>query len=250
MAATSEDALEMNRPRDRLSRAVLSGFVATGAMTVLLIFAYGVAGLLAPPRADTPVLLRWTWGLANNTVTEQTQTGFPIAVALHFAAGLVFALAYALFVEPRLSGPGWRRGMLFSLAPWALSLLAFLPAVGGGFLGLSLGAGPLPIFGNLVLHLTYGAVLGQAYASEGLQTESGEAGSREEMRILAHDERAMATGIVAGIAVGGVVGWLGGGFLLPGNPPLVTAIIGAILGSVAGAFVGSFLGLSPPREEG
>ncbi|MGH2707380.1 MAG: DUF6789 family protein, partial [Actinomycetota bacterium] len=244
MAATSEDALGTSQPRQRLSRALVSGFVATGAMTVVLVFAYGAASLVGSPGADTPVLLRWMWGLANNAVTEETQTGFPIAVALHFGAGVVFALVYALLAEPRLSGPGWRRGMVFSLALWVLSLLAFLPAVGGGFLGLRLGAGPLPILGNLVLHLTYGAVLGLAYASERLQTESGQTVNRQELAILAHNERAMAVGIVAGTVVGGVVGWLGGGILLPASQPLVATVIGAIFGSVAGAFIGSFAGLS------
>jgi hypothetical protein len=249
MAATSEGALGRSSPRERLARAVLSGFVATGAMTVVLVLAYGAAILVGPPRADTPLLARWMWGLANNTVTDQTGSDFPVAVALHFGAGIAFALAYAVLAEPRLRGPGWRRGMLFSLAPWALSVLVFLPAVGGGFLGLRLGAGPLPILGNLVLHLAYGAVLGHAYASERLQTESGRAGSGEELAILAHDERVMAMGVIAGMAVGGVAGWLGSAVLAPGSRPLVTTVIGAILGSVAGAFIGSFAGLSPPRSE-
>ena len=34
----------------------------------------------------------------------------------------------ARFVEFRLSGPGWRRGMLCALVPWIFSLLILLPA--------------------------------------------------------------------------------------------------------------------------
>ncbi|MGH7425663.1 MAG: hypothetical protein ACREJP_05805, partial [Candidatus Methylomirabilales bacterium] len=124
------------------SGALLSGFVATGLMTIILVAAYLVAGFLGSPGRESPILARWLWALANNTVTERAHTAFPIAVALQFVSGLFWALVYAAAAEPRLKGPGWRRGLTFSLFPWVLSLLVFLPAVGGGALGLHLGAGP------------------------------------------------------------------------------------------------------------
>ena len=53
--------------------------------------------------------------------------------------------------------------MQFALIPAAVP--HHLPAAdGGGLLGMNIGAGPLPILGNLILHLVYGAVLGSAYA--------------------------------------------------------------------------------------
>ena len=55
--------------------------------------------------------------------------------------------------------------MEFALLPWLVSLVIFMPLLGGGILGLSLGAGPLPIVGNLVLHALYGAVLGVVWGS-------------------------------------------------------------------------------------
>lgn len=55
---------------------------------------------------------------------------------------------------------------MFSLIPWAFSLVVFLPLVGGGFLGLGLGAGPLPILGNLLLHAVYGVTLGSVLGLE------------------------------------------------------------------------------------
>ena len=42
-------------------------------------------------------------------------------------------------------------------------MIIFLPLAGGGLLGLGLGAGPLPILGNLLVHLVYGVTLGFLY---------------------------------------------------------------------------------------
>jgi hypothetical protein len=243
MASSSEQA---RRQADLLSAAVLAGFVATGLMTVVLSLAYAGALALGSSSPQAPALLRWMWGLANNTITERTQTAVPIAVGLHFASGIATAVVYAL-VEPRLRGPGWRRGMVFSLAPWILSLVVFLPATGGGLLGLRLGAGPLPILGNLILHLVYGATLGQIYGPGGgrVQTDTGQAENISDALVLSRDQRAIALGIVVGLVVGGALGWLGHVLLGLGTRPLMALVLGAIAGSTAGALVGSFLGLSP-----
>jgi hypothetical protein len=226
-----------------MPRAVVSGFVATGAMTLILVPAYFLALSLGAPGPQATTLQRWLWGLANNTLTQATETTFPAAVGLHFATGMVWALIYAALAEPRLRGPAWRRGLLFSLAPWALSLVVFFPAVGGGLFGFGLGAGPLPIVGNLIVHVVYGVVLGIVYgpASDRFQTETGEATNPDEVRILKSVERSIALGIVVGLALGGLVGGLSS-FLLAGTP-VVMAVLGAIGGSLAGATIGSFWGM-------
>ena len=100
------------------------------------------------------------WALVNNPVAERTADGVLLAIGANLAMGLLLALVYARYVEPRLSGASWWRGMQFALVPWLLSLIIFLPLMGGGLLGMNIGAGPLPILGNLILHLVYGAVLG------------------------------------------------------------------------------------------
>lgn len=229
----------------RVLRAILPGFVATGLVTVIIALAYVSAGALGSSDPQAHALLRWMWGLANNPVTEETQTTFPIVVMLHFAAGLAGAVIYALVVEPRLKGPALRRGILFSLVLWVLSLVAFLPAVGGGLLGLGLGAGPLPIVGNLILHLIYGATLGQLYGPAGdhFQTESGE-GNVAERSVLARVERTMALGVIAGLVLGGAAGLLSNVLFGLGGGIAVATLLGAIAGSVAGSFLGSFLSLS------
>src|SRR5207247_9080454 len=87
------------------------------------------------------------------------------ATAVFFLGGLLWAVLYGFVAEPRLSGTSWERGVKFALIPWVLSLVIFLPLVGGGILGMSLGAGPLPLLGNLILHVVYGAILGFVYGS-------------------------------------------------------------------------------------
>ncbi|MGH2767993.1 MAG: DUF6789 family protein [Actinomycetota bacterium] len=227
-----------------LPRAVVSGFVATGAMTSLIVLTYWIAESLGSPEPQAPILQRWLWGLANNALTERTGTALPAALAGHFLSGLVWALVYALLAEPRLSGPGWRRGVIYSFGPWILSLVAFFPAVGGGPLGLGLGAGPLPIAGNLALHLVYGAALGWLYAptSERFQTESGEAAHAGDVQLMAEEQRWIASGVVAGLVVGAAAGWLASFFM--SAQPLIATVLGAVGGSVGGAFVGSFRGLT------
>lgn len=230
-----------------IERAVISGFIATVLMTSVFAVAYGLAALFGSNSAQAPLLLRWTWGLAHNTVTAHAQTAVPIVVLLHFVFGIAWALGYAGLGEPRLRGPGWRRGVLFAPLPWTLSLVVFLPAVGGGFLGLGLGAGPLPIVGNLVLHLVYGATLGHLYPRESDRAliEEGATVSADEVRILARAQHQTAQGIIAGLLGGALVGWVGQTAFAPGQSVLLALTIGALGGSAVGGLIGSFAGLSP-----
>jgi len=234
------------RGADWLARAVTSGFFATVLTTVVFLIAYWIAAAVGSPNASAPIFLRWTWALANNVVTREVQTALPLAVLLHFLAGIALAVVYAALAEPRLSGPGWRRGLLFSLLPWALSLVVFLPIVGGGFLGLGLGAGPLPIVGNLILHLVYGATLGQLCLPESDHPvgEHVEAIGLAELAALVQARRTMAAGIIFGLLLGALVGLLLGIAFAPGLGPLLPLLYGAIIGSALGALFGSFWGLS------
>src|SRR6266571_2736819 len=116
-----------------LVRAINAGFIATAVMMVVMLVAYGAAALFGSQDTAAPFLLRWLWALAYNPVTDYTRNALALALLLHFVAGLGWAIAYAWLAEPRLHGAGWRRGVQFSLLPWVLSLVVFLPVVGGGF---------------------------------------------------------------------------------------------------------------------
>jgi hypothetical protein len=131
--------------------------------------------------------------------------------------------------------------MQFSLVPWLLSLIIFLPFMGGGVLGMGIGAGPLPILGNLILHLVYGAVLGSAYAEA---AEDWLDDTEVDHLNAAAAERGAAIGLVAGLVPGLVLGWL----VAPAFDDLVgrpaTGIGVAFIGAVIGLAIGSFAGMS------
>jgi hypothetical protein len=228
------------QPReDWLRTGVLSGFLATFAMTIALLVAYGIATGIGSQTGNT--LQRWSWALVHNPVAERTADGVMLAIGANLAVGLILALAYARFVEPPLDGPGWWKGLRFSLIPWLLSLAIFLPLMGGGFFGLDVGAGPLPIIGNLLLHLVYGAVLGTIYAEP---AEDWLDDTQVDHEHAASAERGAAIGVAIGLPAGFVIGWLiAPGFEnVAGRPE--TAFVGLAVGSFAG------MGRSQPPTTG
>jgi hypothetical protein len=62
-----------------------------------------------------------------------------------------------------LPGPPWVRGLLFAALPTAASALALLPLLGGGPLGLGLGAGLWPLAGEAARNALFGLGLGVLY---------------------------------------------------------------------------------------
>jgi hypothetical protein len=230
-------------PRVSTLAAISAGFVATVAMTVVLLGSYLVVRALGAHEASGIQL--WFWALTHNAVVDFT-TGSPyLLVALHFCFGIAWAVAYAAFAEPRLTGPGWRRGLVFSLLPWLGSVLVFLPVVGGGPFGLALGAGPLPVLGNLVLHLVYGGVLGELCsraAAEGLPNEVA-----DQLASMLRAQRGAAIGLgggtVMGLLIGVIIARLFRLELVPTTDiamPLTGAVVGASLGILIGSMVGAY----------
>ncbi len=48
---------------------------------------------------------------------------------IHVGTGISLGLVYALFFAPRLPGPGWLRGALFSLLPWVFAITLLGPSL-------------------------------------------------------------------------------------------------------------------------
>jgi hypothetical protein len=226
------------RREDWLTDGLVSGFVATFIMSVALVAAYGISAAIG--NSGDSGIAQAFYALANNLVTERTADQVALALAANLAIGLVLAVIYAYFAEPMLSGPGWRRGMVFSLIPWLLSILVFLPLVGGGMLGLGLGAGILPIVGNLILHLIYGAVLGYVYC---LTLDHGLEPTESERRNAAKAERGAAIGVIAGLVLGVIGGWLLSPQLAGDLGQGAVLVAGALIGAAGGLAAGSFLGM-------
>jgi hypothetical protein len=243
-------------------RAMLSGFVASVVMLAGFAVAYAVAwGLVMLLPAGVPVvgvLGQWFSGLTNNALTDLARPNLYAAVAVYLAGGIFWALLYAAVFAPRLRGPHWYRGAIYALVPWLFSLLVFLPLVGGGILGLALGAGPLPIIGNLILHLIYGPTMAEVYAHGDLLLD-GDRHVPTAVDVSANRgaETGAAAGMVLGTIAGGVAGILAavmGGSMIPGTAavagelaanPLAIVLGAALVGGALGALAGSLLGIVP-----
>ncbi len=240
----------MSPTASRVYDAIVSGFVATMAMSLVLLLAYLIGGKLGSIDHDASFVANWLWYLTHNRVAATANDTLVAAIAINTIMGLIWACVYMFYFDDSLRArgvqSGWRRGMLFSLLPWALSLVVFLPLVGGGFLGFGIGAGPLPILGNLILHLVYGATLGGFHAL-------GDVTQQNRVHLFEHEanrddgERGAALGIVVGTTLGLVIGALHGAVVIDGtvlaSPVLVMLCLGAFLGA-AGALVGSMLALN------
>ncbi len=228
---------------DWLGTALLSGFAATTAMSVAALVAYATALGLGEPTGNA--IQRWLSALVHNDVMEHIHASLLGAVGINLAAGVVWALFFAGGAHDRLRAlPGWARGVIFTLPLYLLSLVVFLPIVGAGFFGTRIGAGPLPVIGNLILHLVYGATLGAIYRLDGA-ADTARANDPIVRRMLRQAE----TGTGLGISLGAVIG---GGALLAvtlfagsGMMDVIGASVGgAVVGAALGAVLGSMLGLT------
>jgi hypothetical protein len=243
-------------------RAIVSGFSASAVMLFGYMIAYGLATLLAsvPLTAEkrgADMMRTWLYALTHNPVIDWGVASLYVAVAAYFVGGLLWALVYARLAEPYLRGPGWWRGVVFSLIPAAVSLVVVLPLLGGGLAGMGLGAGPLPLLGNLLLHALYGATLGLIYGPFGdLSAETFQPDTPEEFAAMAHAERTAARAALVGGVIGVAIG------LLPalatgldqqatvlGVSPVAFMLATVLSGVTLGALVGSLVGLPSMDHE-
>ena len=198
-------------------------------------------------RLPVPILAGWFRGLTNNPLIDTAGPILYAATAVFFLGGLVWALLYGLIFEPRLHGPGWMRGLRFALIPWLFSLAVFLPLVGGGIFGLNLGAGPLPLLGNLILHAVYGTILGTVYGTaESVFDRPLHRGQSEDLLAGRLAELGAARGMGIGLALGVALGVVGAALVpqltgMQGGSvnPLAMVVAVGLTGAAFGGFVGS-----------
>lgn len=224
---------------DWFRASLLSGFVATFAMTATVTLGYGIAKGIGEPGGNT--IQRWAAGLTDNRLTSDISDRFLLVMLANLVFGLTWALSYARLIGPVIQRAGWRSGALFSIIPWILSVCVFFPIAGAGFLGSDLDAGPFPVIGNLIVHLVFGAVLGSMY---GIEMEAGLDDTRSDRYAAATAERGAAIGLAAGGVLGAIGGWLlADQFDRLATQPVI-AIAGALSGAAVGALLGSFAGMA------
>lgn len=242
-------------PADWSARAVVAGFCGAVAMLFALLLAYGFAVVAA--RASLPEPLRgWLFALTHNPLTDLAGDNLYVVAGAHFLLAIGLALVYARFVEPVMGGPGWVRGVVFALIPWLASILVVLPVGGGGIAGLAIGAGPLPLLGNLILNLTYGAVLGATYGPLGEAPADSWLGDgpadapstvhRREARTVRWTAIGAAIGLAAALVA--VQLDLGSHAIRLGVPPAAVILSWVLFGGAVGSFVGSLAGAAPTES--
>jgi hypothetical protein len=221
--------------KERFGPAVISGFVATTAMAITALIAYGLA--LGVGAANGNLFQQWLYALTHNPVTENVRSSLLAVVGLDLAAGIVWALVFACDANDRLIAfPGWLRGILFALPPAILSLIVFLPLVGGGVFGVKIGAGPLPVIGNIILHLVYGAVLGGMFVLDGNIDHTGKSDPAMEATL-----RQAESGAGWGVLLGALLG--GGGTLLVTLLVTTSSAADVAGATIGGAAIGAALGV-------
>ena len=224
-----------------VSRAFVAGFVASVAM--LAAFGVAFAASLVLGSLPFPVAGEWFRGLTSNPLINLARPNVYLATGVFLVGGLLWAIIYGVVAERRLRGPGWERGVIFALVPWLFSLIVFMPIVGGGVLGMDLGAGPLPAIGNLILHLIYGAVLGAVYGVGDSMPDGPPDG--DDVWASPRSQVGAARGVLIGLGFGILAGLVAA--LVPhltgsqalGINPLSLVPVLALVGAAFGGLYGS-----------
>ncbi len=144
----------------RLETALMAGLLATATTSLaldLLLYTLTAFEMAAPAAALV--------GLGH--VVGQRLGGRPFmllagGISVYVVLQLGWAILYA-HVERWLPRPDWLGGLVFALLPLAFSLLVVLPALGAGVAGWGLGAGPVPLLGEVLRHALYGWALATSY---------------------------------------------------------------------------------------
>lgn len=136
-------------------RAILAGFVATMAMTMLIY----MAPKMGMPNMDIAGMLG---SMLNGGQPPSAMSGpWWVGMLIHFMMGTVlFPLLYAYVVYGLLSGKPLVRGLIWGVILWAMMQMGPLPMMGKGFFASSTPQPFLFVLGTLMGHLVYGAILG------------------------------------------------------------------------------------------
>jgi membrane protein DedA with SNARE-associated domain len=147
----------------RLETALLAGFLATVEVLLtvnVLLYALGWLGVNRPEWALMQLVDRGAPLYSEGDVTRFFLHLTFVVVLANAACALVYGLAVR---EAPLDG-AWLRGLAFAPLPLSISLLGLIPYLGAGPLGADLGAGLLPIAGEVLRNLLFGVALAITYA--------------------------------------------------------------------------------------
>jgi membrane-associated protein len=162
----------------KIEAAVLAGLVATIEMGTVQIIVLEIFTELPASLPERVLRALVSLSPTGHGVLPSPLTA-PVAGLLFVPAGVFWAIIYALWIEPRLHGPDWLKGMAFSLMPTVFSWLVVFPSLGAGPLGLRLDVGQLLVASETVRHAAYGVALGLTYPM--LLLAGGSSGKPDDM---------------------------------------------------------------------
>lgn len=199
-------ASSLRTPRaDWFYRSLLAGACATAGMLGMFYILYYLTVMVARSLnpAGLDLMARhsgyFTSGLAHDSLTALSNGGVWVGMLAHACIGMMLALAYGKFAEPRLPGHGWSKGLLFAMPLWLLSVAAFMPLMGISITALNVGF-------SFLLHATYGLLLGVLFGGVGdyrMSTDAAQTpGDVRESKVM---ERGAARGVLRGTVLGLVI---------------------------------------------
>jgi membrane-associated protein len=174
----------------KIEAAVLAGLLAMVETATVQIIVLAVFTELPTSLPERALLAMVSLSGAGHGILPSPLTA-PVAGLLFVPAGIFWAIVYALWIEPRLRGPDWLKGTVFSIVPTGISWLVILPLLGAGPLGLWLDVGTVLAASELVRHAVYGLALGLTYPilmlARGSSDVTGDVALQPEL-LLAHHE--------------------------------------------------------------
>lgn len=146
----------MSLQHANVRRAAVAGLIGTAAMTALwqAEMQLGLANLAVGDILSNLL----------SVITAHTVLGPLMGWVLHFAAGILLALLYAVWAGPRRHVPiAW--GLLYGVMIFLVAQVVFMPLVGAGLFSRG---DPAMLIGSLVGHLVYGGLVGLIYGAPAL----------------------------------------------------------------------------------
>ena len=138
----------------KIIKGIISGFVATVALTLLMILKKTMGVM---PALD-PVHMLADMAAQNIGIEPNLAIGW----VMHFVIGsIAWGGAFAVLNELLPSQSQIVKGIILGIAAWLLMMIGPMPMSGAGLFGLKIGL-MAPVM-TLVFHLVFGVVLGATY---------------------------------------------------------------------------------------
>ena len=145
-------------------KLIIASISGTAAMTALML----MAPMMGVPKMDMGEML--------GTMNPMMPMPYMMGWVMHFIIGIILTWIYAAFLIDRLPSDGWKRGMIYSLIPWAVMNFVAMPMMGMGiFMG-----GMMAIVGTVLVHFAYGGVMGSIYTRESASESDSDAAPAAE----------------------------------------------------------------------